>query len=171
MNVLWFFPLMFNWQKLCRPRQVTNDHQRNKYCFFLSSPLFDPAWITHICPLQQCLLNGVKKRHRCTVVGNPGGPWGFGQILLRGVLAVVRKCRRVPFLYFIAFLCDKFLELTPSLPLPPPPCASLRKGFLKIKPWFTLSAFFSIYLFIYFFTSFTSNTVECNFTIALFPKM
>ena len=70
------------------------------------------------CPLQQCLLNGVKKRHRCTVVGNPGGPWGFGQILLRGLLAVVRKCRRVPFLYFIAFLCDKFLELTPSLPLP-----------------------------------------------------
>jgi hypothetical protein len=39
--------------------------------------------------------------HRCTVVGNPGGdPWDFWQILLRGVLGVVRKLEVV----FIAFL-------------------------------------------------------------------
>ncbi len=34
-------------------------------------------------------------KHRYTVFGNPwGGPWGFGQIVFRGVLGVVRKSRR-----------------------------------------------------------------------------
>ena len=45
--------------------------------------------------------------HRCTVVGNPGGgPWVFWQILLRGVLGVVRKS--VGEVVFIAFLCGSF---------------------------------------------------------------
>jgi hypothetical protein len=38
-----------------------------------------------------------------------GGLWGFGQILLRGVLGVVKKSRRGPlFSCFIAFLCANF---------------------------------------------------------------
>ncbi len=79
---------------------------------------------------------------------------GFGQILLRGVLAVVRKCRRVPFLYFIAFLCDKFLELTPSLPLPPPPVCIFEKRFIEDQTLvysFCLFLYLFIFLFFYFF--------------------
>jgi hypothetical protein len=48
--------------------------------------------------------------HRCTLVGYPGGfPWGFGQIIVRGVLGVVKKFRGSggplfsPFSCFIAF--------------------------------------------------------------------
>jgi hypothetical protein len=51
------------------------------------------------------------------------GPWGFDQILLSGVLGVVRKSRGVPFfLCLIAFLCDNFLDITPA---PRPLCASM----------------------------------------------
>jgi hypothetical protein len=39
-----------------------------------------------------------------------GGPWGFGQILLLGV---VRKSRGSPFSCFIAFLCDHFSDIIP----------------------------------------------------------
>ncbi len=48
--------------------------------------------------------------HRCTVVGNPGGggPWFFRQILLRGVLGVVRKSG---FFFFIALLCGSFSKI------------------------------------------------------------
>jgi hypothetical protein len=48
--------------------------------------------------------------HRCTVVGNPGG-WVLGifwQMLLRGVLGVVRKSGGV---VFIAFLCGSFTKI------------------------------------------------------------
>ena len=55
-----------------------------------------------------------------------GGPWGFGKILFRGVLGVVRKSRVgvlfFAFLCFIAFLWTIFLDITP---LPPPMCASM----------------------------------------------
>ncbi len=52
--------------------------------------------------------------HSRTVVGDPGeGPWGFGQILLLGV---VRKCRGVPFLCFIAIFMLQFFG---PYPLPP----------------------------------------------------
>ena len=65
--------------------------------------------------------------HSRTVVGDPGeGPWGFGQILLLGV---VRKCRGVPFLCFIAIFMLQFFG---PYPLPPggfrgspPPCVHL----------------------------------------------
>ncbi len=42
------------------------------------------------------------------MVGNPGGggPWVFWQIILRGVLWVVRKS--VGGVVFIAFLCGSF---------------------------------------------------------------
>jgi hypothetical protein len=49
-----------------------------------------------------------------------GGPWGFGQILLRGVLGVVKKSRRSPFSSFIAFLYPNLLDHTPLLPYPCP---------------------------------------------------
>jgi hypothetical protein len=62
------------------------------------------------------------------VVRHPEGV--FGQILLRGVLGVVRKSRGGPGVHlfclscFIAFLCGNFLEFSP-LPLPPPLWASM----------------------------------------------
>jgi hypothetical protein len=52
--------------------------------------------------------------NRCTVVGNPGGPWGFGQILSRGYLGLSENLGGegtfLSFLCFIAFLCDNFSD-------------------------------------------------------------
>jgi hypothetical protein len=44
---------------------------------------FEDSWFI------ECKFDG------CTVVGDPGGPWGFGQILLRLVLGFVNKSREV----------------------------------------------------------------------------
>jgi hypothetical protein len=50
-----------------------------------------------------------------------GGHLSFGQILLRGVLGVIRK-----FSCFIPFLLPNFSEITPSFSSPPgPPCVHL----------------------------------------------
>ena len=62
--------------------------------------------------------------HRCTVVGNPGGSvlGFFWQILLRGVLGVVRKSGVV---VFYCIFMWKFLKIfiggTWGAPPPPPP--------------------------------------------------
>ena len=60
-----------------------------------------------------------------------GGPLGFGQILLRGVLGVVRKSRRLSFFVLLHFYNQTFqtfsLPPPPSPPpLPRPPCASMH---------------------------------------------
>ncbi len=65
--------------------------------------------------------------HRCTVVGNPGGVLGvFWEILLRGVLGVVRKLEGGSFLlhfYVEVFqnLFRGYMRCPPSTPL----CASM----------------------------------------------
>ncbi len=63
----------------------------------------------------------VGSTHRCTVVENPGrgGPWGFGHILFRGVLGVVRKSRGVHFfcLFFVFYCIFMWLFFGPY---PPP---------------------------------------------------
>jgi hypothetical protein len=46
-----------------------------------------------------------------------GSPWGFGQILLRGVLGVVRKFRGSPFSCLLHFYVTIF-QTVPTLPLP-----------------------------------------------------
>ncbi len=77
---------------------------------FLKEPMFGET------------LNG-PELHGCTVVGNPGGgggPWGFGQIVLRGVLWVVRKSRG--FCVLFHFYATIFRTLRPS---PLPLCASM----------------------------------------------
>ncbi len=51
------------------------------------------------------------------------GPWGFGQILLRGGTLGCQKIRVSPFSCFIAFLCYNFSDLTPS------PCVHLFSKF------------------------------------------
>ncbi len=76
--------------------------------------------------------------HRCTVVGNPGGVLGFfWQILLRGVLRVVRKsgwgsC-------YIAFLYRSFSKIfiggTWGAPLPPLPPVCIYGGGGKNVKW------------------------------------
>ncbi len=57
-----------------------------------------------------------------------GGPWFFWQILLRGILGVVRKSGGS---CFIAFLCGSFSKIfivgTLAAPPPPPPCLSMVK--------------------------------------------
>ena len=45
----------------------------------------------HNWQVRICIVIGTNLVHRCTVVGNPGGPRGFDQILMRVVLRVVRK--------------------------------------------------------------------------------
>ncbi len=50
-----------------------------------------------------------------------GGPWGFGQILLRGVIGVVRKSRSTLFRVLLHFYDQIFWTLPPLLPAPPPP--------------------------------------------------
>ena len=52
----------------------------------------------------------------------PGGPLGFGQIILRGVLEVGRKPRGIPYFRVICFLKIKFLKY---YLLPPP----------NVHPW------------------------------------
>jgi hypothetical protein len=58
----------------------------------------------------------------CTVVGNPRGSWGFGKILLKGVLGVVKKCSGSLFSCLLHFYDTTFQILPPP---PPPPCASV----------------------------------------------
>ncbi len=57
------------------------------------------------------ILPFIRRNHRCTVAGNPG--WGvlgfFWQILLRGVLGVVRKSGGGS--RFVAFLCGTFSKI------------------------------------------------------------
>ena len=60
-----------------------------------------------------------------------GGPWGFGQIVLKGVLGVVRKSRRLSFSFYCIFITKLFRPHPfhlPFLPLSPPgpPCASIH---------------------------------------------
>ncbi len=62
-----------------------------------------------------------------------GGPWIFWQILLRGVLGVVRKSVGV---VFIAFLCGSFTKSLKGVhegPPPPPLCASMISKLLFLK--------------------------------------
>jgi hypothetical protein len=74
-----------------------------------------------------------------------GGPWGFGQILFRGVLGVVRKSRMVPFSPFFMFysiFMRKFFGPYHPPPSSPPLvhlCKTSTKGnFDKIKKHYLL---------------------------------
>jgi hypothetical protein len=76
--------------------------------------------------------------HWCTVVGNPGGAgsWVFWQILLRGVLGIVRKSVGGG-VVFISFLCGSFQKIfiggTWGAPPPAPSlCASMATSFTLI---------------------------------------
>jgi hypothetical protein len=47
--------------------------------------------------------------HRYAIVGNPGCPWDFGEVLFRGgVLEVVRKSKGSPFLVLLHFYYQIF---------------------------------------------------------------
>ena len=64
-----------------------------------------------------------------------GGPWGFGQIILRGVLRVVRKSRGVLNIRVLLDFYEKVFKLYPR-PAPGPPCAFIKQtcwGKLKIQ--------------------------------------
>jgi hypothetical protein len=58
------------------------------------------------------------------------GPWGFGQILFRGVLGVVRKSRGVHFFCLFHVLLHFYVTIFGPYPLPPPPplCAFMIGG-------------------------------------------
>ncbi len=114
-----FSLLMFNWQKLCRLRQVTNDHQRNKYCFFLSSPLFDPAWITHMPSSTMFVYSmGWRKGKDAQQLEIQGGSLRVLAKFFLGVyLGLSRKSRGSPFCILLHLYVTKFFG---SYPLPPP---------------------------------------------------
>ncbi len=115
------------------------------------------------CLLQQCLFTQwgeekVKMHSSWKSRGGRGGSLGvLAKFFLDAYLGLSKKSRGSPFCILLPFYVKNFWILPPPSPCPHPPCASLRKSFLKIKPWFTLSAFFSICL---FFTSFTAITVD-----------
>jgi hypothetical protein len=75
--------------------------------------------------LVDAVLKETKLRHfimqRCTVVGNPVGSLGLGQILFRGYLGVVRKSRGSPFFrVLLHFYVTNFKTLlSPHPPLAP----------------------------------------------------
>jgi hypothetical protein len=63
---------------------------------------------------------------RCTVVGNSGDPWSFGQIVLRGYLRLPENLGGPLFLCLIAILGQKFFNLTTLYSIPPF-CAPMHK--------------------------------------------
>ncbi len=82
-------------------------------------------------------------RHTCTVVGNPGGVIGyFWQIILRGVLGVVRKSVGGGGSFLLHFYVEVFKNLDrgymrcPPPPSPPPPVCIYDLRFLHCLNWF-----------------------------------
>ncbi len=59
--------------------------------------------------------------HRCTIVENPGGSFGFGQFFLGGYLGLSENLGS-PVFFLFSFLLHFYVTIFRALPpLPPPP--------------------------------------------------
>ncbi len=93
------------------------------YLDFIFRSYIQTFYLDLICrPFIQTLYLYVYE-HRCTVVGNPGGGslGVLAKLFLGGYLGLSENLGGSTLFVFIAFLCDNFLELTPS-PGPSPVC-------------------------------------------------